>query len=178
MNDTPPKRPLISLPFLVIVGVLAAGAYFAGPSVMQWVMLQQEKAKQGGGPSGPKEFAGLSELAKSLKAGGDPEAAAATMAGADDAAAGGGGNRPDPETRFAEADADGNGKLEGDEISERMQGRLEDIDTDGDGAVSKDEYMTMVESFRNRGGNQSSAPSGDAPASGSNAGGGAGGSDS
>lgn len=177
MNDAPSKRPLISLPFLAIVGVLALGAYFAGPSVMQWVMLQQEKAKQGGGPSGPEEFAGLSELAKSLKAGGDTGDAAAVMAGADEAssAGGGGGNRPDPETRFTEADADGNGKLEGDEISERMQGRLSDVDTDGDGAVSKEEYMTMVESFRNGGGNRATPPSGDAPAGG---GGGAGGSDS
>lgn len=170
MNDAPSKRPLISLPFLVIVGVLALGGYLAGPSVMQWVMLQQEKAKQGGGPSGPEEFAGLSELAKSLKAGGDESEAMAAMTSAD----GGGGSRPDPETRFTEADADGNGKLEGDEISERMQGRLDDVDTDGDGAVSKEEYMTMVENFRNGGGNRATPPSGDAPSGG----GGAGGSDS
>ena len=54
---------------------------------------------------------------------------------------GGGGGPPDREAFFASRDADGNGKLEGNEISERMQARLAELDTDADGAISKEEFL-------------------------------------
>ncbi len=55
---------------------------------------------------------------------------------------GGGGGNQDPEAMFAERDKDSDGKLVGDEISERMQARLEEVDTDKDSAVSKEEFIT------------------------------------
>lgn len=42
---------------------------------------------------------------------------------------------------FDNRDADGDGKLSGDEIPEAMAGRLERIDRDGDGSISKDELQ-------------------------------------
>lgn len=57
----------------------------------------------------------------------------------------------DPETIFAERDADGDGKLSGDEISERMREGLEATDTDGDGSVSKEEFLARMSRFRGRG---------------------------
>ena len=40
-----PKKPAISLPFLIVVGVLGVAAFFAAPWIMTQVMLQQENAK-------------------------------------------------------------------------------------------------------------------------------------
>ena len=45
----------------------------------------------------------------------------------------------DPAARFARMDADQNGKLEGDEISERMNPFVSMIDTNGDGAIDLEE---------------------------------------
>lgn len=52
----------------------------------------------------------------------------------------GGGGGFDPAAFFADRDADGDGKLSGDEIPERMQERVEELDTDGDGSISKEEF--------------------------------------
>lgn len=52
---------------------------------------------------------------------------------------GGGGMNRDPAARFARMDADQNGKLEGDEISERMKPFVSMIDTNGDGAIDLEE---------------------------------------
>ncbi len=68
---------------------------------------------------------------------------------------GGGGRRGgrgggfDPAAIFAERDADGNDILEGEEISERMAQRLDRIDGDGDGKITKEEFMSAI---RTRGG--------------------------
>ncbi|MCA9192236.1 MAG: hypothetical protein KDB03_10750 [Planctomycetales bacterium] len=52
-DDTPvtKKKPLISLPFIVGALILLVGGYFAGPYIMQMVMLQQEKAKANRAPT-------------------------------------------------------------------------------------------------------------------------------
>ncbi len=138
----PKKRPPISLPFIVVVGILGVGAYFAGRPVMEWVMLQQEKAKVA---KGAVAFDLPDERPNLPSAGGGD----------------GGGDR-DPAALFASRDEDGNGKLEGDEINERMQARLSQIDTDGDGAISEDEFVSAVEEMRSRrGGDRAARPASD-----------------
>jgi hypothetical protein len=57
---------------------------------------------------------------------------------------GGGGRSFDPEQIFADRDKDKDGLLSGDEISERMQPRIEEIDEDQDGAISKDEFLKAI----------------------------------
>jgi polyisoprenoid-binding protein YceI len=64
---------------------------------------------------------------------------------------GGGRGNFDPAARFKQQDANGDGKLTGDEISERMKQNLAETDTDGNGEVSQEEFMTRMEQFRNRG---------------------------
>jgi len=64
--------------------------------------------------------------------------------------AGGGRRGFDPEAMFAERDANGDGKLTGEEISDRMRERLETIDTDGDEAVSKEELLAWISQLRSR----------------------------
>jgi polyisoprenoid-binding protein YceI len=65
---------------------------------------------------------------------------------------GGGGGRGfgDPAEFFKQQDADGDGKLSGDEIPERMRDSLETIDTDGDGSVSQAEFEERMRQFRER----------------------------
>ncbi len=59
-----------------------------------------------------------------------------------------GGGGFDPAAIFQSRDADGDGKLTGDEISGRMLENLEEIDTDGDGAVTLEEFeKRMSERF-------------------------------
>ncbi len=69
---------------------------------------------------------------------------------------GGGGQRGgggwDPEAMFTENDTDGDGFLKDDEISDRMRENLAAIDTDGDGAVSKEEMMARSAARRGGGG--------------------------
>lgn len=66
----------------------------------------------------------------------------------------GGGGGFDPMAMFARQDADKDGVLKGDEIPERMRGRVEAVDTDGDGAISKDELKTAIERMRGARGGQ------------------------
>lgn len=73
---------------------------------------------------------------------------------------GAGGGRGDGEGRgrsrleenFARQDADGDGQLVGDEISEQMQNNLEQIDSDGNGSITLEELQTFVSQRGNRGG--------------------------
>ena len=45
---------------------------------------------------------------------------------------------------FERSDANGDGKLTGDEIPERMRDKLKMIDKDGDGSISKSEFAAMA----------------------------------
>lgn len=71
-----------------------------------------------------------------------------------DAAASGPGAGPrrgrpfDVETMFGNMDVNGDGKLTGDEIPERMQSRLEQMDSDSDGALTLEELKAAFERMR------------------------------
>lgn len=75
---------------------------------------------------------------------------------------------------FDRRDADGDGKLTGDEIPQRMQQRLDRVDTDQDGAISREELESVAEKMRRggdkagrggkgRGGDDLGAPGGQRP---------------
>jgi len=53
----------------------------------------------------------------------------------------GGGGGPDRGAAFTGMDKNQDGKLAGDEIDDRMKSRIADIDKDGDGAISKEEFV-------------------------------------
>ena len=55
----------------------------------------------------------------------------------------------DPAAMFKNQDADGDGKLAGDEIPDFFKGRMDAIDTDGDKSISLEELQKMMQ---NRGG--------------------------
>jgi len=65
---------------------------------------------------------------------------------------GGGGREFDLMALFLSRDADGDGKLAGDEIPDGMKERLDSIDTDGDDAISLEEIEARVSSRRGGGG--------------------------
>ena len=131
------KKRGTSLLLLIGFGILGIAGYFAGPSVMTYVMYLQEqsKAKAINEALWKSKSQELGDVASS------PEVPPMVSAGGPGAR---GGARPDPEEQFKRRDEDGNGKLEGAEISERMQAQLADIDKDADGAVSKEEFLTAI----------------------------------
>ena len=53
---------------------------------------------------------------------------------------------------FEKSDANGDGKLSGDEIPERMRDKLKMVDKDGDGSVSKSEFAAMAARMEEGGG--------------------------
>lgn len=147
MNDSPDgvapaKSSIVSIKFLLVAGLLA-GVVIAGPWVMYQVMVMQEQTKTEATPAAPETSADDSQT--------EAPAETATAGGGEGRGGGqrGGGGDFDPEAFFATRDEDNNGKLEGDEITERMQERVDQIDTDKDGAVSKEEFLARM---RNRGG--------------------------
>jgi polyisoprenoid-binding protein YceI len=94
-------------------------------------------------------------------------------------AAGGGAQPPrgpggqfNPEEFFARRDANSDGKLTGDEISDRMKQNLAETDKDGNGEISKEEFMARMSRF---GGGRPGG--GGRPAAGGNSGGGTGATD-
>ena len=64
----------------------------------------------------------------------------------------GGRGNFDPVAFFNERDEDGDGKLSGEEISDRMREGLAETDKDGDGSVSLEEFQERIQSFSGRGG--------------------------
>ena len=73
--------------------------------------------------------------------GADPEPAAAATQ-----------DRPapatDPLSRFDQQDADGDGTLAGDELSARMVQIIDQFDSDQDGAISREEFVSWLEKRR------------------------------
>jgi hypothetical protein len=63
----------------------------------------------------------------------------------------------DPEAIFTRLDENGDGQLEGDEISERLAQRMEQTDTNGDGKISKEEFLAAIRQ-RFRGGAEGQNP--------------------
>ncbi len=65
------------------------------------------------------------------------------------------GGRGNAAQIFTTLDADKDGKLSGDEIPAQMKGRLSNIDTDGDGAISRAEMNAAMQRMRSGGGKAS-----------------------
>ena len=169
------KRRGTSIPLLAGFLVLGGVGYVFGEKIMTYAFYLQEKMIASSGSKG-------NDLSTPLKpeVGSDPNVGPGPSpegpgeggpGGGGPSAAGAGGPGPggpgaggaaDPEAMFAQRDKDSNGKLEADEISERMQSRLAEVDTDNDKAVSKEEFMTA---WRNRqssgGGSSASRPASD-----------------
>ena len=147
--ETPTKvAKRSSLPVLIGVIVVAVGLYFGIPIVMTNVMVLDEQAKAKAKlaesliPNTSTEVeptSGVKKMPLGASAGGGGAAGGPTST------SGAGGERPDPEEAFNSRDKDGNGKLEGAEISERLQGRMEQVDKDSDGAVSKEEFLAALQ---------------------------------
>lgn len=148
----PTKGRPTSIPLLIGVGVLGVAAYFAGPTVMAYYFLFQEEAKakaiyESVNKQNMSDSGGFVASSDMTSVGGPP--------------GGAGGQRRDPEELFKQRDENGDGKLEGSEISERMQARMATVDKNGDGVVSKEEFMEGMQ--RRSGGNDTPpAPSSDA----------------
>ena len=145
------KKRGTSVPLLIGLGILGIAAYFAGEPIMTYVMYFQEQAKA----KVINEAAGKSNSQKTGDANSSPEVPPMVSTSPP---GGAGGGRPDPEELFKRRDEDGNGKLEGTEITERMQGRLAEIDKDADGAVSKEEFLAAIPSRQAPSGNGAGAP--------------------
>jgi len=144
----PTKGRPTSIPLLIGVGVLGVAAYFSGPHVMAYYFLLQEEAKANA----------IYELASKQKMSGPGGAVASAdvIVAGGPPSGGGGGQRLDPEEMFKQRDENGDGKLEGSEISERMQARMATVDKNGDGVISKEEFMEGMQ--RRTGGDTLPAP--------------------
>ena len=73
---------------------------------------------------------------------------------------GGQGGNFDPVAMFKQRDTNGDGKLTGDEIHERMKQDMKSVDTDGDGEISLEEFTARMRQFG--GGRQGGGPQGGA----------------
>lgn len=141
------KRSLVSVPFLVIAISVGVAIYFCGP----WLMAQAMFIK------GVSPVAEAPDDESTIEGDGGYDGAGEGRSGG----GGQGGRRggADPEAIWARIDADGNGIVEGAEISERMKDRVSEIDADGDGAITKEEFFARIASRRaSRGGAGSGRP--------------------
>jgi EF hand len=147
--ETPAKvAKRSSLPVLIGVVVVAVGLYFGIPYVLQNMMVLDEQAKAKAKLAESLILNTSTEVEPTSGVKKMPLGASAGGGGASGGPTGdsrSGGERPDPEEAFKSRDKDGNGKLEGAEISERMQGRMDQIDKDSDGAVSKEEFLAALQ---------------------------------
>jgi hypothetical protein len=145
------KKPRgTSLPLLIGIVGLGLIGYFVGPSIMTYIFYLQERIYIN------ERWSQKPAKSPTAPAAQTPETAAEPNSGGGGASAGGGGMNPDE--LFARRDADSNGKLEGDEISERMQSRVDELDKDGDKAISKEEFVAGMAN-RPSGGGMSVGPS-------------------
>lgn len=60
--------------------------------------------------------------------------------------------RMDPVARFQSLDANQDGKLSADEVSERMRPNFDNLDTDHNGSLDQQEFVTAMNRFRQAGG--------------------------
>ena len=132
------RRP-VSIPFAVAVVLIAPAVYFAAPWLMTRFLLLEEQQKAAA-VKAPEQFAELSELARSLQANSENawEGMSVGMRG-DSGGSRSSGN--EPASHFASLDKDGNGKLEAEELSGPWSDRFEQVDNDGDGAISEQEFL-------------------------------------
>jgi multidrug efflux pump subunit AcrA (membrane-fusion protein) len=109
-------------------------------------------------PQVPDDSDGPTQRKKrpSQAAGGEDGPVAGPEGRAPDGGGAGGGDF-DPERIFAALDADGDGKVSGEEIPDRMRDNLSEIDTDQDGAVSREEWQQR-RSARSSGGGGGGRP--------------------
>jgi hypothetical protein len=141
------RRP-VSIPFIVGVVFIAPAVYFAAPWLMTRFLLLGEQQKAAA-VKAPEQFAELSELARSLQENSENAWEGMSVGlGGDSGSSRSSGD--DPESHFAAQDKDGNGKLEGEEISRHWSDRLEQLDSDGDGAISKQEFLAAESSGFNQ----------------------------
>lgn len=126
----------------------------------------------GGGPGGPggRRPGGPGGEALASQPGGAGGGPGAGRPGGGGGPGAGGGRTFDPEAIWARVDGNGDGKLTGDEIQGRTLESLADIDTDSDGAVSKEEFMANMAkrraAFGAGGGGGGGGPRGVAPGAG------------
>jgi hypothetical protein len=127
-DSAPKKSSPISLPFLFFFVAIVGIAYFAGPWIMTQFMYMQEQS-----------------IAARGMVNNDGNGDQSTMPGDDLGNSRRGAPGPpgtfDPDAAFARRDTDKNGILMGNEISERLMNRMEELDTDQDGAISKEEFL-------------------------------------
>jgi hypothetical protein len=138
------KRSLVSIPFLLFAVALLVGGYFGGPWLMTQVFFLQEQSKVAQGNVSfdvPKERPTLAGMG----GGGGGSSSAEGGQGKNGEAE---GMEEQLEAIFAKRDTDMNNKIEGDEISERLKGRMDELDADKDGAISKDEFMEGMKKIR------------------------------
>ena len=132
-NSTPKKRS--SLPFIIGVVIVAAGAYFLVPFITTQMMLRDEQAKA----KAKFEVSVKPEEAPKVEIVVAPKKMEAEKPGS---------TSLDPEVFFKYLDKDSNGILEGAEVRGRVKDQLVVFDDDADGAVTKEEFATQVRLMR------------------------------
>ena len=128
-NSTLKKRS--SLPLILGVVVVAAGAYFLVPRITTQMMFLDEQAKA----KAKFETSIKPEEAPKVEIVVAPKKMEAEKPGS---------TSLDPEVFFKYLDKDGNGILEGSEIKGRVKDQMIVIDDDVDGSVTKEEFTTQV----------------------------------
>ncbi len=175
-GNEPKKGRSSALPWLVGFAVLAGVVVVYRETILSNViyMYEQREIKRWADDFNSKSRNDAAQSANAPAGAGGETARGKQPMSADGGGGGGGGGRgsgrgpmtrEQMEERFKQADADSNGKLEGDEISERMKPRVADIDTDKDTAISLEEFVAALQARANAR-PAGETPSGDTPASG------------